>query len=68
VEETVADKSPESEVGGEDDVDSSAGRCGRDSGRPLRPQTFAMGVFDSGAYSSAYILSYHFSHGQGREK
>jgi hypothetical protein len=36
VEETHADKSPESEVVREDDVDSSAGRGGRDSGRPLR--------------------------------
>ena len=37
VEETHADKSRESEVVREDDVDSSAGRGGRDSGRPLRP-------------------------------
>jgi hypothetical protein len=51
----------------EDDVDSSAGRGGRGSGRLLRPQAFAMGGFDSGAYSPAYILSYHFSHVQSRE-
>jgi hypothetical protein len=64
-EDTLADKSPESEVVGEDDVDSSAGRGVRDSGRPLRPQAFAMGGFDSGAYSFAHILSYHSSHGKG---
>jgi len=66
-EETIADKSRESEVVRKDDVDSSAGRGGRDSGRPLRPQAFAMGGLDSGPYSFAYILSYHLTHGQGRE-
>jgi hypothetical protein len=40
---------------------------GRDSGRPLRPQAFAMGGFDSGTHSFADILSCHSSHGQGRE-
>jgi len=67
VKETHADKSPESEVVSEDDVDSSAGRGGGDSGRPLRPSAFAMGGLDSGAYSFAHNLSYHSSHGQGRE-
>jgi hypothetical protein len=67
VEETHADKSPESEVVSEDDVDSSAGRGGGDSGRPLRPSAFAMGGLDSGAYSFAHNLSYHSSHGQDRE-
>jgi hypothetical protein len=64
-EETHPDKSPESEVVSEDDVDSCAGRGGRDSGSPLRTQAYAMGGFDSGAYSFAHILSYHSSHGQG---
>lgn len=67
MEETLADKSAESEVVSEDDVDPFAGRGGRDSGRPLRPPAFAMGGSDSRAYSLAHILSYHSSHGQGRE-
>ena len=62
VEETHADKSPESEVVREDDVDSSAGRVSRGSRRPLRPQAFALGGFDSGAYSRAHMLSDHSSH------
>jgi hypothetical protein len=65
VEETLEDKSREPEVVREDDVDFSAGRGGRDSGGPLRPQAFAMGGFDSGTYSFAYILSYHFADSQG---
>lgn len=67
MEDALADKSSESEVAGEDDIDSSARWGGRDSGRPLRPQAFAMGGFDSGTHSFAHILSCHSSHGQGRE-
>ena len=67
MEETHADKPPESEVGSKDDVDSSVGRGGRNFGCPLRLQAFAMGGLDFGAYSFAHNLSYHSSHGQGRE-
>jgi hypothetical protein len=66
-EETYADQSPKCEVVRQDDVDSSAGRGGRGSGRPLRASAFALGGFDSSGYSFAYNLSYHSSHGQGRE-
>ena len=67
MEKSRADQSPESEVVGEDDVDSSTGRGGRDSGGPLPPPAVAMGGLDSRAYSCAHDLSYHSSHGQGRE-
>src|SRR5580692_9148187 len=62
-----ADKSSESEVVREDDVDSSAGRGGRDSGRALRSSAFAMGGIDSGSYSVAHNFSYYSPHGKGRE-
>jgi hypothetical protein len=67
MEETLADKSPEFKVASEDDVDCFAGWGGRDSGRPFRPEAFAMGGFDYSAYSSVHIISCHSSHYQSRE-
>lgn len=66
-EETLADKSPESEVGSKADLAYSAGRGGRRLGRPIRPQTFPMDGFDSSVSSSAHMRLCHPSHDEGRE-
>lgn len=58
MEATRAGKSSESEVDRENGFDSCAGRGGRSSGQPLRPQAFRM-VFNSGASSFAHVRLRH---------
>ena len=64
-EETLADKSPEFEVDGEDDIDSSARRGGRWPRRSIRPQSFPMGGFNSCASSFAHMRFCHHSANEG---